>query len=81
MGSKILPKYILTNDYKHIIIYSRGESMKYKIIFKKDIALKLRDMGNPIMDADVNLKHPKFVIYYFEDTDKLQHDLGIIQNS
>ena len=46
--------------------------MRYKIIFKKDIALKLRDMGNPIMDADVNLKHPKFVIYYFEDTDKLQ---------
>ena len=44
--------------------------MKYKIIFKKDIALKLRDMGNPIMDADVNLKHPKFVIYYFEDTYK-----------
>ena len=55
--------------------------MRYKIIFKKDIALKLRDMGSPIMDADVNLKHPKFVIYYFEDTDKLQHDLSIIQNS
>ena len=55
--------------------------MKLKEVFKKSKAMQLRDMGFRIMDAKVNFEHPKFVIYYFEDTDKLQHDLSIIQNS
>ena len=42
--------------------------MKFKEVFKKSIAIQLRDMGFRIMDAKVNFKHPKFVIYYFEDT-------------
>lgn len=44
-------------------------------IFKKDFAMKLRDMGNPIMDASTNKRNPNFVVYYFEDTDKLKIDL------
>ena len=42
--------------------------MKHKEIFKRQLALQLRDMGFRIMDAKVNFEHPKFVIYYFEDT-------------
>ena len=52
--------------------------MKYKEIFKRELALQLRDMGNPILDAKVNLDNKKFVIYIFEDTDKLQKDLKSI---
>ena len=48
--------------------FIRGGSMKFKEVFKKSIAIQLRDMGFRIMDAKVNFKHPKFVIYYFEDT-------------
>ena len=39
--------------------------MKLKEVFKKSIAMQLRDMGFRIMDAKVNFEHPKFVIYYF----------------
>ena len=48
-------------------------------VFKKEIAMKLRDMGNPIIDAYPNLKNSKFVIYAFEDTDKFNKDLTKIQ--
>ena len=41
--------------------------------------MRLRDMGNPIMDAYPNLKNGKFVIYAFEDTEKFNRDLTIIQ--
>ena len=42
--------------------------MKLKEVFKKSIAMSLRDEGFRIMDAKVNFEHPKFVIYYFEDS-------------
>ena len=42
--------------------------MKLKEVFKKSIVMQLRDMCFRIMDAKVNFEHPKFVIYYFEDT-------------
>ena len=48
--------------------FVRGGYMKFKEVFKKSIAIQLRDMGFRIMDAKVNFEHPKFVIYYFEDT-------------
>lgn len=47
-------------------------------IFKKQIALKLRDLGNPIMDASSNERNPKFVVYYFEETEKFKCDLSKI---
>ena len=46
--------------------------MKHKEIFKRQLALQLRDLGNPILDAKVNFEHPKFVIYYFEDTEEFR---------
>ena len=42
--------------------------MKLKEVFKKSIAMSLKEMGFRIEDAKVNFEHPKFVIYYFEDT-------------
>lgn len=49
-------------------------------IFKREFAIKLREMGNPIMDAATNKKNPNFVVYYFEETNKLKKDIGSIQN-
>lgn len=51
-----------------------------KEIFNRTLALKLRDMGNPIVDAKVNLKQERYVIYLFEDTIKLRHDLCKLTN-
>lgn len=42
--------------------------MKLKEVFKKSIAMSLKEMGFRIEDAKVNFEHHKFVIYYFEDT-------------
>ena len=53
--------------------------MKLKEVFKKSKAMQLREMGYPIMDAKVNIEHPKFVIYYFEDTEKLHRDFDSLQ--
>ena len=39
-------------------------------IFKRDNAMKLRDMGFEIRDASTNRRNPNYVIYYFEKTDK-----------
>ena len=54
--------------------------MKHKEIFKRQLALQLRDLGNPILYAKVNLDNKKFVIYIFEDTNKLENDLKNIMN-
>ena len=49
-------------------------SKKLKEVYKKSIAMQLKNMGNPIYDAKVNLINPRLVVYLFEDTDKLQKD-------
>ena len=49
-------------------------------IFKREFAMKLREMGNPIMDASTNKKNPNFVDFYFEETDKLKKDIKSIQS-
>ena len=49
--------------------------MKLKEIFKKSIAMELKNRGFRIEDAKVNFEHPKFVVYYFEDTKELQEEL------
>lgn len=51
-----------------------------KEIFNRTLALKLKEMGNPIVDAKVNLKQERYVIYLFEDTIKLRHDLCKLTN-
>ena len=49
-----------------------------KQIFKKTIAMKLKELGNPIEDAVVNTRNNKYVIYLFKETDKLYKDLTLI---
>lgn len=44
-------------------------------IFKRKIAMDLRELGNPIIDASSNERNPKFVVYYFEETEKFKIDL------
>lgn len=51
-----------------------------KEIFNRTLALKLKEMGNPIVDAKVNLKQERYVIYLFEDTIKLRSDLCKLTN-
>ena len=55
--------------------------MKFKEVYKKSIAMQLKELGNPIYDAKANLKNPKMVIYIFEDTNKLREDFDRIQKS
>lgn len=50
-------------------------------IFKREFAMKLREMGNPIIDAATNKKNPNFVVFYFEETEKLKKDIEAIQNN
>lgn len=50
-------------------------------IFKREFAMKLREMGNPIIDAATNKKNPNFVVFYFEETEKLKKDIEVIQNN
>ena len=55
--------------------------MKFKEVFKKSIAMQLKELGNPICDAKANLKNPKMVIYIFEETDKQREDYDKIQKN
>ena len=55
--------------------------MRFKEVYKKSIAMQLKELGNPIYDAKTNLKNPKMVIYIFEDTNKLREDFDKIQKS
>ena len=50
-------------------------------VFKREFAIKLREMGNQIMDAATNKKNPNFVVFYFEETEKLKKDIEKIQDS
>lgn len=49
-----------------------------KQIFKKTIAMRLKELGNPIEDAVVNTRNNNYVIYLFKETDKLYKDLTLI---
>lgn len=54
---------------------STGE---YQEIFNRNVALKLRDMGNTLYDAIPNIKHQGLVVYIFKNSEKLQHDMAKI---
>lgn len=51
--------------------------MMFKIyrIHKRDLALKLAAMNNVILDKEPNKYNDKYMVYIFEDTDKLHKDL------
>lgn len=48
-------------------------------IFKKSVAMELRENGFPIIDAMTNKKNPNFVVYLFEDTKELREEFERIQ--
>ena len=52
-----------------------------KPIFKKDLALSLVRLGNELMDVTTNSRNPKYLIFYFKNTDKLKKDIAILNNS
>lgn len=39
-------------------------------IFKRSIAMKLKELGFPIEDASTNKRNPNYIIYYFNKTNK-----------
>ena len=41
-------------------------------IFKRDNAMKLKEMGFPIEDAATNLDNQKYVVYYFKNTKEFE---------
>lgn len=41
-------------------------------VFKRDIALKLRDRGFEIMDAYSNKKNPNYTVFCFIDSKELR---------
>ena len=48
-------------------------------VFKKSVAMQLRDKGFQIVDAMTNKKNPNYVVYLFEDTKELREEFEIIQ--
>ena len=46
-----------------------------KPIFKKTLAFKLIDLGYKLVDVTPNERNPKYLIFYFEETQELIKDL------
>ena len=49
-------------------------------IFKKETAMKLKEIGFPIEDASTNKRNPNYIIYYFEKTDEFVQAFNKINN-
>ena len=47
---------------------------KTQKIFSLEKALLLSDMGNKILYSEPNKKYPKYQVFVFKNTDKLQKD-------
>ena len=50
-----------------------------KPIFKKSKAFKLISMGNELVDVIPNDRNPKYLIFYFRNTVKLNKDIESLQ--
>ena len=55
------------------------KELNNKPIFKKSLAFKLIDMGHKLVDVIPNDRNPKYLIFYFDDTDKFENDLAKLQ--
>lgn len=53
--------------------------MKLYPIFKRENAMKLKQLGFPIEDCETNKKNPNYVIYYFEETEEFKKAFSKIQ--
>ena len=50
-------------------------------IFKKQLAYKLIDAGNVVIDVEANKKVPSFKVWIFKDTLKLREDITKFANN
>ncbi|MDQ0976508.1 hypothetical protein QFZ31_006386 [Neobacillus niacini] len=53
--------------------------MGLKLIYKKSMALELIRMGNDLEYTSKNRENPKYQVYFFEHTEKLNQDIAILQ--
>lgn len=49
-------------------------------IFSKRVATELIGKGNELIRTEDNKKHKKFLVFIFEDTEKVHKDLTEISN-
>lgn len=52
--------------------------MRLKLIYKKSMALELIRMGNDLEYTARNRENPKYQVYFFEHTEKLNDDIAVI---
>lgn len=50
---------------------------KTKVIFSMKLAGKLMRMGNELLDRQPNMRDPKYDVFIFENTKKLQENMDI----
>jgi hypothetical protein len=53
--------------------------MGLKLIYKKSMALELIRMGNDLEYTSKNRNDPRWQVYFFQHTEKLNEDLAILQ--
>lgn len=46
--------------------------MKHFTVFSQKLASKLKKLGFQIVDTGVNIKNPKYTVFYFENTKELR---------
>lgn len=52
--------------------------MGLKLIYKKTMAIELIKMGNDLEYTSRNRNDPRWQVYFFEHTEKLNQDLAIL---
>lgn len=50
-----------------------------KLIYKKSMAIELIKMGNDLEYTSRNRNDPRWQVFFFEHTEKLNEDLAILQ--
>lgn len=55
--------------------------MKITKIFSRRVATTLISKGNNLIRTEENLKKRNFLVFIFEDTEKLREDLSEISNN
>ena len=51
-----------------------------KPIFKKTLAFTLMELGHKLVDVVPNERNPKYLIFYFKDTEELDNDITKLSN-
>lgn len=54
--------------------------MEPKAIYKKSLMVELIKLGNNLLHSERNKNNPKYQIFYFEHTRKLERDIANLTN-